>query len=253
MNDVTGMPQSALVLGGTSDIAFEILALLARRRLRSVLLAGRDAPALARSAARLEAAGVARVETAPYDALEPGAAAPLAERARAALGTVDLVLVAVGELAPSELESLSPSGVERAITTNLTGPACAIAELTAVLRAQGTGRFVVLSSVAGVRARRANFVYGAAKAGLDAFCQGLGDALCGSGVHMTVVRPGAVRTKMTAGMPRRPLTSEPGEVARAVVAGIERDRPVVWVPGYLRILFALLRPLPGPIWRRLPF
>ncbi len=253
MNDVTGMPQSALVLGGTSDIAFEVLALLARRRLRSVLLAGRDAPALQKASARLEAAGISRVETAPYDAIEPGGAALLVELAREALGTVDLVLVAVGALAPSELETLSSAGVERAITTNLTGPASAIAELTGMLRAQGTGRFVVLSSVAGVRARWANFVYGAAKAGLDAFCQGLGDALAGSGVHMTIVRPGTVRTRMTAGMPRRPLTSEPGDVARAVVAGIERGSAVVWVPGYMRLLFAVLRLLPGPIWRRVPF
>jgi decaprenylphospho-beta-D-erythro-pentofuranosid-2-ulose 2-reductase len=120
------------------------------------------------------------------------------------------------------------------------------------LREQGHGTIVVLSSVAGVRVRRANFVYGAAKAGLDGFASGLADALHGSGVRLLLVRPGFVIGRMTAGMTPAPLSSTPAQVAEAVADALDRDRDVVWVPGMLRPLFALLRVLPRAVWRRMP-
>jgi short-subunit dehydrogenase len=111
---------------------------------------------------------------------------------------------------------------------------------------------VVFSSVAGVRVRRANYVYGSAKAGLDGFASGLADALAGSGVHLLLVRPGFVIGRMTEGMSPAPLSSTPDQVAAATVSALRRGRAVVWVPPALRLLFAVLRLLPRSVWRRMP-
>jgi short-subunit dehydrogenase len=105
-----------------------------------------------------------------------------------------------------------------------------------------------------VRVRRANYVYGSAKAGLDGFASGLADALHGSGVHLTLVRPGFVIGRMTAdsGLSPAPLSSTPEQVAEATADALARGRDVVWVPGALRLLAAGLLLLPRWAWRRLP-
>jgi short-subunit dehydrogenase len=127
-----------------------------------------------------------------------------------------------------------------------------LTELGTALRAQGHGQLVVFSSVAGVRVRRANYVYGSAKAGLDGFASGLADALHGSGVSLLLVRPGFVIGRMTEGMDPAPFASRPEEVADAVVRALARGRREVWVPGVLRPVFAGMRLLPRAVWRRLP-
>jgi decaprenylphospho-beta-D-erythro-pentofuranosid-2-ulose 2-reductase len=111
---------------------------------------------------------------------------------------------------------------------------------------------VVLSSVAAERARRVNFIYGSSKAGLDAFCQGLADAMHGSGVHVMTVRPGFVRSRMTAGLPPAPMSTTPGEVAVAIEAGLRRRAVTIWVPGRLRLVMSAVRHLPRPLFRHLP-
>ena len=100
--------------------------------------------------------------------------------------------------------------------------------------------------------RRSNYVYGSAKAGLDGFALGLGEALRGSGVTVHIVRPGFVRTKMTAGRPAAPFAVEPDRVASDIVRGVERGQSVIWSPGVLRWVFSVLRLLPQAVWRRLP-
>ena len=117
---------------------------------------------------------------------------------------------------------------------------------------KGSGQIVVFSSVAGIRVRRANYVYGSAKAGLDGFACGLSDALVGSGVHLLLVRPGFVIGRMTEGMSPAPFSSTPDQVADATVNALRRGRDVVWVPWQLRILFAIMRILPRSVWRRMP-
>ena len=121
-----------------------------------------------------------------------------------------------------------------------------------VLRAQGHGRLVVLSSVAGVRVRRANFVYGASKAGLDAFARGWPRRCGASGASLMIVRPGWVATRMTAGRDPGPFATTAAAVAEDVVAGLARSAPVVWSPAPLRLVFGVLRLAPGALWRRLP-
>jgi decaprenylphospho-beta-D-erythro-pentofuranosid-2-ulose 2-reductase len=120
------------------------------------------------------------------------------------------------------------------------------------LKAQGHGTMVALSSVAGERVRRANFVYGSTKAGMDGFFQGLGDSLVGSGVRVMIVRPGFVIGRMTQGMEPAPLATDPGGVADAIVRGLARGDSVVYVPPALRQVFRVFRHLPRAVWRRMP-
>jgi NAD(P)-dependent dehydrogenase (short-subunit alcohol dehydrogenase family) len=119
------------------------------------------------------------------------------------------------------------------------------------MRAQRAGTIVVLSSIAAVRPRKANFVYGAAKAGLDAFARGLTDALEGTGVRVVLVRPGFVIGRMTAGMSAAPLSSTPEQVGAAVADAVAGSRAQVWVPRSLGPFAMLLRLLPRPLWRKM--
>lgn len=252
MIDATGMPQTAVVIGGGSQIARDTLMLLADRRLSAVVLAGRDEAGLQATATELRARGVGRVLTWFLDVTETERLDAFAERAASELGSVDLLLMTVGALGTSDLDVLDANAVYRAAVTNFAGPAAALGAFVSTLRAQGTGRIVVLSSVAGVRVRKANFVYGAAKAGIDGFAVGLADALEGSGIGVTVVRPGFVRTKMTAGLKAAPFAVESQVVAEAIVRGLETGASIVWVPPVLRAVLALMRLLPRGLWRRIP-
>jgi len=252
VNDVTGMPQSVVVVGGGSDISRAIMRALAGRRLSSALLAGRNEHHLQAVAEELRALSVGRVETERLDVTKIGGLESFADEAARRIGQIDLVLIAAGELGTSELPELDAPTVASLMTTNFTGPAAAMTAFARVLCAQGHGRIVVLSSPAGYRVRAANFVYGAGKAGLDGFALGLGDALAGSGVSVVVVRPGFVRTKMTAGRKVVPFAVDPPQVADAVVRALETGAEVVWVPGFLRYIFGILRFAPRSLWRKMP-
>jgi decaprenylphospho-beta-D-erythro-pentofuranosid-2-ulose 2-reductase len=252
MSDVTGMPQNVVVIGGGADISRAILRSLGGRRLSSVLLAGRTVESLQGAVKDLNALGVEKVEVALLDVTDVTGLERFADLAAERLGTIDMVLIAAGVLGTSELSNLDAPLVASLVTANFAGPAAAMTAFARVLSAQGHGRIIVLSSVAGYRVRAANLVYGAAKAGLDGFALGLGDALVGSGVKVMVVRPGFVRTKMTTGRSVPPLAIEASDVARAVVRGIEKDAEVVWAPQSLRYVFAILRIVPRSLWRLMP-
>jgi decaprenylphospho-beta-D-erythro-pentofuranosid-2-ulose 2-reductase len=252
MNDGTGMPQTAVVVGGTSDIARAVLRALVARRLRRIVLIGRDEIGLAATAKELVALGPLDVDTVTLDVTDVSRIPAVVTDVSTRLGQVDLVLVAAGVLGDQARDEVDPEAVARVLTTNATGPAAVMTAFATVLRRQGHGRMVVLSSVAGVRVRRANYVYGASKAGLDAFALGLAEALRGSGASLMVVRPGWVATRMTEGRDRAPFATTPDAVAIDVVAGMERSTPVVWSPAPLRFVFAVMRLLPAALWRRLP-
>jgi len=252
MNDALGAVQSVLVLGGGSEIALATVRKLVAARCRKVVLTGRDRDALAVPAKQLEAAGAQTVEIVELDALDFASHESIIRDVFAVHGDIDLVLVAFGVLGDQELAESDATEARRIIDTNFTGAVSALTPTVAALREQGHGTVAVLSSVAGERARRSNFVYGSSKAGLDAYCQGLGDLLVGSGVRVMVVRPGFVHTKMTEGLPAAPLSVEPEDVADAIAAGLGRGSETVWVPTPMRFVMSALRHLPRPVFRRLP-
>ena len=238
------------MFGGNSEIALATLEALADEGLRSVVLAVRD-PAAAAGLAALRARGLA-VDAIAFDADEPDTHGDAVAEAFAALGGhVDLALVAFGVLGDQERAVRDPAAAVALARTNFVGAVSVLTVLAGRMRAQGHGSIVVLSSVAGERGRRANYPYGATKAGLDAFAQGLGDALADGGVHVMVVRPGFVHTKMTAGLPPAPLAADPPVIARQIVAGLRRGAHTVWAPPALRWVWAVMRLLPRPLWRRL--
>lgn len=252
MIDGLGLPQSILVLGGTSDIGLAIVDRLVVARTTTVVLAGRDPERLARAAARVRAAGAERVETLIFDATRVEDHAALVDRAFALVEGIDLVLLAAGDLGDQILDETDPVRAAKVLTVNFSGLAPVLLAAASHLRRQGQGRIVVLSSVAGIRPRRANFIYGSAKSGLDAFAQGLADSLVGSGVVVQVIRPGFVHTKMTEGLKAAPFATTPDEVGDAVLAALSTDHSIVYVPRVLRLVFLVLARLPRVLWRRVP-
>ncbi|MFH9953103.1 decaprenylphospho-beta-D-erythro-pentofuranosid-2-ulose 2-reductase [Streptomyces roseolus] len=251
MKDAFGAPQSLLLLGGTSAIGLATARRLIARRTRTVWLAGRPSPELAAAAGSLRALG-AEVHVVPFDALDTDVHAERLGQVFAE-GDVDLVLLAFGVLGDQARDESDPAAAVRVAQTNYTGAVSAALVCAGALQAQGHGSLVVLSSVAGERGRRADFIYGSSKAGLDVFAQGLGDALHGTGVHVMVVRPGAVRAARPAGRPEpTPLSTTPEAVAGAIELGLRRRSETVWVPAPLRLVASALRHVPRPLHRRLP-
>ena len=252
MKDAVGSVQSVLVLGGGSDIGLAIARELAGRRARTIVLAGRHPERFDAAAADLRAAGATRVETIAFDATDFASHAAVVDDVFARVGDVDLAVIAFGVLGDATVAERDHTTALDIVQTNYTGTVSVTVPLVARLEAQGHGAIVYLSSVAGERVRKANFVYGSSKAGADGFFQGLGDRLRGTGVDVMIVRPGFVRSKMTAGMDAAPMATTPDAVASAVVKGLARGQEIVWVPAALRAVMSVFRHLPRPIFRRLP-
>ena len=253
MQDAFGRPQRVVVLGGTSDIARAICVRLCAGGIERVVLAGRSESLLAAATEELTAAGAAEVAVIRFDALAPsGAADTVASSFEAAGGPVDLVVVAVGALGDQRHDEDDAAGTLDVVNATYTWPVAALSAMRGRLVEQGTGRVLVLSSVAGVRVRRTNYLYGAAKSGLDATCIGMAESLRCTGVRLQVLRPGFVRSKMTEGLAQAPFTTDVAAVADVAVAGLRSDATVLWSPPLLRYVFCVLRLVPQALWRRLP-
>lgn len=246
MLDNLGRPARVLLLGGTSEIGLAIVSALDAPGDTEVVLAGRDE-------ARLAAAG----KELPYSVTSVAFDALALEKHKDvideifAVGPVDLVVAATGILTPQSQVDRDPILAARMIDVNFTSHVTTLIEVAAQLRAQRRGAIVVLSSIAAVRPRKANYVYGAAKAGLDAFARGLTDALHGTGVRVLLVRPGFVVGRMTEGMPSAPLSSTPAQVGTAVAAALRGRTAQIWVPRSLSGLALALRLAPRPLWRKM--
>ena len=241
-----GYQPRVMLIGGTSEIGLAILAALGLPANAEIILAGRDEQRLA--AAGKELPG--QVRTVAYDAVETGSHQAFVDSVFAD-GHVDLVISAAGVLVPQDELERDVRRAAAMIETNFTGHVSTLLAVAGRMREQGRGTIVVLSSVAAVRPRRANPVYGSAKAGLDAFARGLADLLHGTGVRVLLVRPGFVTGRMTAGMPPAPLATTPEAVGKATAAALRRGQATVWVPSSLAGLALALKLVPRPVWRRI--
>jgi short-subunit dehydrogenase len=241
---------AVLLLGGRSEIGLKVAERLTAGR--TVVLAARRAGDLAAEAARVRAAGAADVRCVEFDADEVAAHPELLTGIFADAGRVGVVVVAFGILGDQELAEKDPAHAVQVVHTDYVAQVSVLTVLATLLKTQGSGDLVVFSSVAGLRVRRANYVYGSAKAGLDGFASGLGDALHGTGVHLLLVRSGFVIGRMTEGMSPAPLSSTPDQVAAAVVKALGRRRIRVWVPWALRPAYFVARLVPQAVWRRMP-
>jgi decaprenylphospho-beta-D-erythro-pentofuranosid-2-ulose 2-reductase len=248
MRDALGGVQSALVLGGSSEIAAATLRRLVADRCRRITLAVRDTSSVDGLVAELSELG-AEVDVVAFDAHELTSHAKVVDDVFDR-GDVDLVLSAFGVLGDQDRLDDDPAGAADVVVVNFAAQVSALTAVAARMRAQGHGMIVVLSSVAGERVRRDNAVYGATKAGLDGYAQGLADRLDGTGVKVLIVRPGFVKTRMTEGMEPAPFSTTPEAVANDIVDGITKGSAIVWSPGILRWVFTVLRHLPLPVWRK---
>lgn len=249
MNDALGVPGTVVLLGGASDIGLAIVGRLVAAGAHTAVLAGRDEAALQAAAERLGAG--AKIHTVVYDADRTADHAAVVDEIAGRVGDLDLVICAVGVLGDHEAMVADPHLAAQVMHSTYVGPAATLLAVAGRLRHQGHGRIVVLSSVAGERVRASNFVYGSAKAGLDGFAQGLGDALAGTGVDVLIVRPGFVRTRMTAHLDDGPFATTAEQVATATVRALERGDEQVWAPGIVRWVMVVLRHLPRSVFRRL--
>jgi decaprenylphospho-beta-D-erythro-pentofuranosid-2-ulose 2-reductase len=253
VKDALGNVQSILILGGASDLGLAIARRLALPRHAEVVLAGRHPDALDAAAGSLRDAGAGPVTTMAFDADDTGSHDAFVDEMTRRVGDLDVVVVAFGLLGDQAVDEAGGDGAVRLAHTNYTGALSIGLAVARRLKQQGHGTLVVLSSVAGERARRSNFIYGSSKAGIDAFAQGLSHALAGTGAGVLIVRPGFVPTKMTAGRQPAPLATTPEAVAAATAAALAQGKEIVWVPALLRWVSSVYRHLPTAVVRRLPY
>lgn len=251
MRDTAGAPAKTVVIfGGRSEIGLELATRLAPGS--TVVLAARGADRLDDEVAAVRAAGADAVHTIEFDADDLDSHGPLVDSLVADFGPIDTAVLAFGILGDQACAETDAMHAVAIVHTDYVAQVSLLTRLTSAMRAAGSGTLVVFSSVAGVRVRRANYVYGSAKAGLDGFASGLSDALHGSGVRLLIVRPGFVIGRMTEGMDPAPLSSTPAQVAEATAQAIVKGRRTVWVPWALRPLFFGMKMLPQAVWRRMP-
>ena len=240
-----------VIFGGRSEIGWAVARRLAPGR--TVVLASRPGGDVSTLAAPLEAAGAAAVEIMDFDADDIGTHAAVVDRIESRVGPVDIAVLAFGILGDQEVAERDAEAAAQILHTDFVAQAALLTTLAERMKSRRQGVLVAFSSVAGQRVRRANYVYGSAKAGLDGFASGMADALHGTGVTLVIPRPGFVIGRMTTGMDPAPFSSTPDEVADAVVARVlARRAGVVWIPWQLRVMFAVARLVPQPIWRRMP-
>lgn len=246
--DDTG--ELVVIFGGRSEIGVELATRLAPGA--TVVLAARRADQLGEQVAAVRAAGARAVHTLEFDADDLASHGPLVEELIAGYGPIGTAVLAFGILGEQSRAETDPAHAVAVVHTDYVAQISLLTVLANAMRAAGHGRLVVFSSVAGIRVRRANYVYGSAKAGLDGFASGLADALHGSGVQLLIVRPGFVIGRMTEGMDPAPLSSTPAQVAEATARALAAGRRTVWVPWALRPMFFGMKLLPQWAWRRMP-
>jgi short-subunit dehydrogenase len=241
---------TVLILGGRSEIGAELAQRLAPGA--TVVLAARGADRLGEQVSAIRAAGAAAVHTREFDADDLDSHGPLVDSLIAEHGPIDTAVLAFGILGEAARAETDAAHAVAIVHTDYVAQVSLLTHLAAAMRAAGRGSLVVFSSIAGARVRRANYVYGSAKAGLDGFASGLADALHGTGVRVLIVRPGFVIGRMTHGMTPAPLPSTPSQVAAAAARALAKGRRSVWVPWALGPASIVMRLLPQFLWRRMP-
>ncbi len=252
MINAVGNPQALLLLGGTSEIGLAIVEeYLKKGPARVVLAALPNDPGRDGAVAQMTAAGASKVDVIDFDGIDTETHPNVIDEAWAG-GDVDVAIVAFGlDGDPEELWQNQRKAVQIA-EVNYTAAVSVGVLVGEKMREQGFGRIIAMSSAAGERVKRTNFVYGSTKAGLDGFYLGLGEALREFGVRVLVIRPGMVRTKFSAHVKEAPLTVDKEYVAALAVRASDKGKELVWAPGAFRYVMIILRHIPRPIFRKLP-
>lgn len=244
-------PGPLVLFGGRSEIGLATTVRLAPDR--AVVLAVRDGSDAEESVRACRDAGASAVHVINFDADDTAGHATLVDTIEDEHGPIGTALLAFGILGDQERGEHDHHEVVRVLTTDFVAQASLLTVLSTRMQAHGAGTLVAFSSVAGVRVRRANYVYGSAKAGLDGFASGLVDALHGGPVRLVVARPGFVVGRMTAGMRPAVFSRTANQVADAVAGAVERGHHgELWIPWQLRAMFSIAPLIPRAVWRRMP-
>jgi decaprenylphospho-beta-D-erythro-pentofuranosid-2-ulose 2-reductase len=239
-----------LIIGAGSAIA-EAAARRWAARGDALFLVDRDAERMGAVAADLRVRGGAVAGQAVMDVNDFGSHARVLDQAVAALGGLDLALVAHGTLGDQGASERDVAMALKELSTNALSVISLGTLLANRFEAQGHGCLAVISSVAGDRARQSNYVYGTAKATVTAFLSGLRNRLHRSGVQVLTIKPGMVDTPMTASFKKGPLFASAETVAAGIVRAVDKKKDVVYVPGYWRLIMAVIKALPEPVFKRL--
>lgn len=239
-------------LGATKGMGRALARRMAARGDRLVLL-GRDADELQKSASDLEARGATEVGTAVCDLADPSTFAPALDAAQQHLGKLDCVVVTAGVFATQEELEADVDEALRLVTIDFANTVGFCEHARARLLDGGGGKLCVFSSVAGDRGRKPVVIYGAAKAGLSAYLEGLDHKFRERGLQTICVKPGFVKTGMTANLKPPPFAGEPDAVAARVLKAIDRGKPVVYAPWIWRWILLVIRSLPRFVMRRIGF
>ncbi|MEN0133830.1 MAG: decaprenylphospho-beta-D-erythro-pentofuranosid-2-ulose 2-reductase [Rhodococcus sp. (in: high G+C Gram-positive bacteria)] len=252
MINAVGNPQTLLLLGGTSEIGLAICEeYLKKAPMRVILAALPGDPGRDGAVAQLKAAGADAVDVIDFDAVDTESHPKVIDDAWAK-GDVDVAIVAFGLLGDAEELWQNQRKAVQIAEVNYTAAVSVGVLVGEKMKAQGFGQIIAMSSAAGERVRRSNFVYGSTKAGLDGFYLGLGEALREFGPRVLVIRPGQVRTRMSADVKEAPLTVNKEDVAKLAVTSAEKGKDLVWAPGAFRYVMMILRHIPRPIFKKLP-
>ncbi|GCE38040.1 MULTISPECIES: decaprenylphospho-beta-D-erythro-pentofuranosid-2-ulose 2-reductase [Rhodococcus] len=252
MINAVGNPQTLLLLGGTSEIGLAICEeYLKKAPMRVILAALPGDPGRDGAVAQLKAAGANAVDVIDFDAVDTETHPKVIDDAWAK-GDVDVAIVAFGLLGDAEELWQNQRKAVQIAEVNYTAAVSVGVLVGEKMKAQGFGQIIAMSSAAGERVRRSNFVYGSTKAGLDGFYLGLGEALREFGPRVLVIRPGQVRTRMSADVKEAPLTVNKEDVAKLAVTSAEKGKDLVWAPGAFRYVMMILRHIPRPIFKKLP-
>lgn len=244
------LPTKILALGATSAIAEATLRLFAARG-ASFFLVARNADKLNAVAADLRTRGAATVATHVMDLDDTAAHPAMLASAAGNLGTIELALLAHGVLGDQQQAEASYPVAEAVLGTNFMAPVSLITWLANYFESTHQGTLAVISSVAGDRGRKSNYVYGASKGALTIFLDGVRNRIDRSGVHVLTIKPGFVATPMTAHLPQGPLFAPPSKVAAGILRAIEKRKDVVYVPGFWAVIMLIIRMIPRRIFKRL--
>lgn len=253
MKNGVGVPQNIVLFGGTSEIGQAIVRSLVRPGVGHVSLVCRDVAAGEAFADELAGSpGDMDIDVVRFDGADAGSMKDVVSEVSSGGRDIDVAVIAQGVLNEGYDYYADPAGVTGVMDVNTSGTMALLFALAARMRSQGYGRIVLVSSVAGVRVRKSNPVYGASKAAADALALALDHDLEGTGVSILVVRPGFVESRMTTGMKKAPFSTTPDAVAKVVSSAVNGSRTVVYAPGILQWVFGVFRLLPQAVWRRLP-
>ncbi|AXC10945.1 Sorbitol-6-phosphate 2-dehydrogenase [Acidisarcina polymorpha] len=243
-------PTGILVLGATSSIAMAFSRLLARPDTHFFLVA-RNPRKLNSVASDLLTRGAASVVVHAMDLDETPLHPAMLSEAAASLGNIDLALIAHGVLGIQEEAQAHYEAASAILTTNFLSPVSLVTWLANYFEGTRQGTLAVISSVAGDRGRKSNYLYGASKGGLNIFLNGVRNRIDRAGVQVLTIRPGFVATPMTAHLPQGPLFATPTAVAHGILRAMQTRRDIAYVPGFWAAIMFVIRAIPEAIFKNL--